>query len=184
MPTSEHATGAEASPRRVARRSVDFEGLVWRYVPRGTHPLHVGFILLARGRWNRHEEYGCLYTSLSREGARAEYAKELRRLGIEPAADQPKDLVSLNVRVAQVLDLTGARQRKHFGITLETLTGDRDDDLESCRLVADLARLSGYDAILSPSAALPGAQNLNLYIDGRADRLRLMEGPERAPLNY
>jgi hypothetical protein len=25
---------------------------------------------------------------------------------------------------------------------------------------------------------------LNLYIDGRADHLRLSEGPERAPLNY
>lgn len=37
--------------------------------------------------------------------------------------------------------------------------------------MADLARLEGYDAILSPSAALAGAQNLNLYIDGRADHL-------------
>jgi hypothetical protein len=163
---------------------VDFEGLVWRHVPRGAHPLHVGFILHARGRWNRHDEYGCLYTSLSREGALAEYTKELRRLGIEPMSDQPKDLVSLSVGVAHVFDLTDVRQRRRFGITLDTLTGDRDDDLESCRLVADLARLAGYDAILSPSAALTGAQNLNLYIDGRADHLRLMEGFDRAPLNY
>jgi RES domain-containing protein len=163
---------------------MDFEGVVWRYVPRGANPLHVGFILLARGRWNRHDEYGCLYTSLSREGAAAEYTKELRRLGIEPVADQPKDLVSLNVGVARVLDLTDASQRRQFGITLDTLTGDTDDDLESCRIVADLARLAGYDAILSPSAALTGARNLNLYIDGRADHLRLMEGSDRAPLNY
>ena len=85
---------------------MDFEGLVWRHVPRGAHPLHVGFILLARGRWNRHDEYGCLYTSLSREGALAEYTKELRRLGIAASADQPKDLVTLNVGVARVLDLT------------------------------------------------------------------------------
>jgi RES domain-containing protein len=163
---------------------VDFEGLVWRYVPRGAHPLHVGFILLAHGRWNRHGQYGCLYTSLSREGALAEYTKELRRIGIEPVADQRKDLVSLNVGVARVLDLTDARQRRHFGITLDTLTNDGDDDLESCRLVADLARLRGYGAILSPSAALAGAQNLNLYIDGRADHMRLMEGSDRSPLNY
>ena len=63
-------------------------------------------------------------------------------------------------------------------------TGDSDDDLESCRIVAVLARLEGYDAILSPSAALRGAKNLNLYIDGRADHLRLMDGPDRVPLNY
>jgi RES domain-containing protein len=144
----------------------------------------VGFILLARGRWNRHDEYGCLYTSLSREGAFAEYVKELRRLGIESNADQPKDLVTLNVGVARVLDLTDTRERARFGVSLDTLTGDGEDDLESCRLVADLARLANYDAILSPSASLAGEHNLNLYIDGRADHLRLMEGSERAPLNY
>ncbi|MHB1862743.1 MAG: RES family NAD+ phosphorylase [Gemmatimonadaceae bacterium] len=163
---------------------MEFDGLVWRYVPRGAHPLHVGFILLARGRWNRQEEYGCLYTSLSPEGARAEYAKERSHAGIDLTADQPKDLVSLSVGVARVLDLTDALHRKRIGITLDTLTGDSDDDLESCRLVADLARLEGYDAILSPSAALAGAQNLNLYIDGRAAHLRLMEGADRVPLNY
>jgi RES domain-containing protein len=163
---------------------MDFEGLVWRYVPRGAHALHVGFILLARGRWNRYAEYGCLYTSLSPEGARAEYAKELRRIGIDAAADQPKDLVSLTIGVARVLDLTDASRRDHFGIGVEALTGDSEDDLESCRLVADLARLEGYDAILSPSAALDGTRNLNLYIDGRADHLRLMDGPDRIPLNY
>lgn len=122
---------------------MDFEGLVWRYVPRNAHALHVGFILLARGRWNRYAEYGCFYTSLSPEGARAEYAKELRRIGT-----------------------------------------DAEDDLESCRIIADIARLEGYDAILSPSAALDPGRNLNLYIDGRADHLRLMDGPDRIPLNY
>ena len=103
---------------------MDFEGLVWRYVPRNAHALHIGFILLARGRWNRYAVWLPLYLAFA------------------------------------------------------------EDDLESCRLVADLARLEGYDAILSPSAALNGVQNLNLYIDGRADHLRLMEGPDRIPLNY
>lgn len=105
-------------------------------------------------------------------------------MGIDSAADQPKDLVSLTVGVARVLDLSDGGQRGHFGITLQTLTGDAEDDLESCRIVADIARLEGYDAILSPSAALDVGRNLNLYIDGRADHLRLMGGPDRTPLNY
>jgi RES domain-containing protein len=103
---------------------------------------------------------------------------------IDAEADRPKDLVSLTVGVARVLDLTDPDRRKHFGIALETLTGDAEDDLESCRIVADIARLEGYDAILSPSAALDVGRNLNLYIDGRADHLRLMDGPDRIPLNY
>ena len=86
--------------------------------------------------------------------------------------------------VSRMLDLTAAQQREQFGISLDTLHGDSDDDLESCRLVVDLARLAGYDAILSPSAALAGAQNLNLYIDGRADHLRFREVLARVPLNY
>jgi len=105
-------------------------------------------------------------------------------LGIDASDDQPKELVSLTVSVARVLDLSDARQQNRFGIALEILTGDTEDDLESCRLVADLARLEGYDAILSPSAARNGVRNLNPYIDGRADHLRLMEGPDRSPLNY
>jgi hypothetical protein len=102
--------------------------------------------LLARGRWNRYAEYGCLYTSLSPEDARAEYAKELRRIGIDAASDEPKDPVSLSVGVARVLDLTDAHRRKHFWITMETLTGDAEDDVESCRIVADLARLECFDS--------------------------------------
>lgn len=163
---------------------LDFEGRVWRHVPVGAHPLHVGFILLARGRWNRHSEYGCLYTSLTREGARAEYDKELIRSGIDAAMDQRRDLVSLEVSVARVLDLTELAVRRRLGVNLAQLTGDAPDDLETCRLIADLARLDGYDAILSPSAALERARNLNLYIDRRADHMRLMEGPDREPLNY
>src|SRR3712207_327864 len=111
---------------------MDFEGLVWRHVPRGAHPLHVGFILLARGRWNRQGEYGCLYTSLSLEGAAAEYDKEVRRnTGIGRDADQPKDLVSIHVRVVRVLDLSDERHRRRFGVSLAMLTGDGGDDLES-----------------------------------------------------
>ena len=63
-------------------------------------------------------------------------------------------------------------------------TGDRVPDIDACRAIADLARLQGYRGILSPSAAADGKKNLNLYIDGRADDVSLLEGVGREPLNY
>ena len=162
-----------------------FDGLVWRYVPADAHPLHVGFILLASGRWNREGVYGCLYTSLSRDGAVAEYHKMLAQTtGVSPDLDQRRDLVSIRAHIARVLDLTDPAERERLGVSLDVLTGDSDEDLEMCRLIADLARVEGYQAILSPSAALSGAQNLNLYIDGVAADIQVVDGPDRVPLNY
>jgi RES domain-containing protein len=162
----------------------EFDGVVWRHVPRGAHPLHIGY-LQASGRWNRAGEYGCLYTSLTRAGAIAEYHKELAKVsGISAEEDHPRDLVSIHVVAKRVLDLTKPRIRKRMGVSLETITGDRAVDVEICWAIADLARLQGYRGILSPSAATDGMKNLNLYIDGRADDVSLMEGVVRAALNY
>ena len=168
-----------------AKTGDTFDGLVWRHVRKDAHPLHVGFILLARGRWNREGEYGCLYTSLTRAGVVAEYRKELARVsGVTPEDDQPKDLVSIFVLARHVLDLTQPAVRAQFDVSLKLITSDRFDDLEACRSIADLARLQKYNAILSPSSATDGGENLNLYIDGRAGDIRLVEGSDREPLNY
>jgi len=158
---------------------LNFAGTVWRIVPANAFALHVGYILRARGRWNREGVYGCLYTALTPEGALAEWAKYLRAAGMTPSLSSRRDLVSIAVRVDPVLDLTCAAVLRQFGLSREMLTGDGDEGLEVCRVVADLARQQGYHAILSPSAALTGSVNLNLYVDGRADRYSLDIGQER-----
>jgi hypothetical protein len=94
-------------------------------------------------------------------------------------ASSARDLVSLEVRVDPVLDLTSAGVLRKIGIEREMITGDGDDSLELCRTLADLAHQQGYHAILSPSAALAGSVNLNLYVDGRADHYSLDVGRER-----
>jgi RES domain-containing protein len=126
-----------------------------------------------------------LYTSLTRAGAIAEYHKELARVtGISAEEDHPRDLVSMHIMAKRVLDLTKPTIRKGMGVSLDTITGDRMADIEACRTIADLARWQGFSGILSPSAAAAGMKNLNLYIDGRADDVSLMEGRGREALNY
>ena len=153
-------------------------------VPAEAVGLHAGFILKAHGRWNRAGVYGCLYTALTREGALAELARYARRAGLRPDRLPARDLVSIRVRVEPVLDLTSRGVRRKLGATLAALTGDGEEDLEACRSLADFARQQGYCAILSPSAALRGAANLNLYIDGPAGQYDLDHGPDRIPITH
>jgi hypothetical protein len=97
------------------------------------------------------------------------------------------------VRVSRVLDLTTRAIRNKVADTLgldgtlpiNRLRGDDPADLSLCLAVADWARAEGYVAIISPSAAIRGGKNLNIYIDiaGPA-HLRLDAGTEREPLNY
>lgn len=157
-----------------------FEGLVWRHVPVGAHPLHVGYILKAAGRWNRAGEYGALYTSLTKKGARAEYRKYLDRSGVRGAI-RPRDLVSIEASVDPVTDLTDARSSP-ISPEMPFLVGDDPEDLERCRTLADALRADGKVALITPSAAAPGEKNLVIFIDGPADRVRLEVGGVRERL--
>ncbi len=159
-----------------------FTGKVWRHIPAGAHPLHVGYILRAGGRWNREGEYGCIYTSLTLEGVKAEYRKYLKRAGIlRPGLLKPRDLVSLMVEINPVMNLT---DKKVAPVPPDEpfLTGDEPGDLEACRSLADTLRAQGYAGILVPSAALEGVRNLIIYIDGPSKNVFLDVGPDRIPI--
>lgn len=159
-----------------------FTGKAWRHIPAGSYPLNLRYLLLASGRWNRAGEYGCLYTSLTRTGAEAEYRKYLRAAGAGgrfPA--RPRELVSLIVTVEPVMDLTDPGASP-VPTTSHFLTSDDDASLESCRALADALRAQGFAALITPSAAKAGAKNLVLYFDGPARNLDLDEGGDRLPL--
>ena len=83
-----------------------------------------------------------------------------------------------------MLDLTDSRILQSKELTTEMITADTGDCLELCRSIADSARANGYTAILSPSAAVTGEKNLNIYFDGRAADMTLDVGSVREPLNY
>ena len=157
---------------RVTRR-------VWRHVPVGAEPLHLGWILKAgRGRWNsRRPRLPCLYTSFTPETAIAEFEKHVTTYG---AGALRRDLVSIDVSVGPVLDLTCPAMLRRYGLSAAALGSDDPYDLARCRALAARAIIDDdHRAILAPSAALPGGTNLMIYIESRAGRLELANGPDR-----
>jgi len=161
-----------------------FQAKVWRHVPAGAQALNFGWLLKASGRWNRRGVYGCLYTAFSEDGARAELEK--LRAAATPAsggvAFASRELVSINVSVEPVLDLTDPEVIKTLGVDVSALLGDDDASLERCRTVSDYARAQGFRAIIVPSAALVNAKNLVVFLDGAAHELELEDGPDRIPV--
>ncbi len=117
-----------------------FKGKVWRHIPAGSYPLNLRYLLLASGRWNRAGFYGCLYTSLTRAGAEAEYRKYLQAAGAgAQLLTRPRELVSLRVTVDPVMDLTDPGASP-IPPASAFLTADDDASLESCRELADALR--------------------------------------------
>ena len=159
-----------------------YRGLVWRHVPVGAEPLHLGYILKAtRGRWNtRRPRLPCLYTALTPEGAIAELDKHAEAFA---GRRRRRDLVSLRVDVDNILDLTAAGTRARLRAPKAVLTGDEPGDLVFCRALARREVLHGrYDAILAPSAALRGGVNLMIYTV-RTDHIHeLANGPDRVTI--
>jgi hypothetical protein len=160
----------------------DFHDTVWRHIPAGGQVLHLGYLLKAAGRWNRPGIYGCLYTSLTREACLAEYRKYLRRAGVTPGTTKPRDLVSVIVEVSPIVDLTDPALNL-ISPSSSFLIGDSEDDIESCRALADFVRSQGYAGIIAPSSALSTAKNLVIYFDGLASAIPvLMEGTDRVTI--
>jgi len=160
-----------------------FQGEVWRHVPAGTFPLHVGYILKARGRWNIHNEFGCIYTALTKKGAVAEWHKQLNTAGINPEDVSPRDLVTLVVDVQPVLNQT-TKRGSLVDPSTPWLTGDSPADIQKCHDLAEKARQLGFQGLQVPSAALKGEKNLVIYVDGISGNLDLQSGKVRIPLNY
>jgi RES domain-containing protein len=164
-----------------------FAGRVWRHVPAGAVPLHLGKLWkYAEGRWNRRGEYACLYTALTRQGALAEAARARARYGAAPGA---RDLVSIDVRLSPILDLTDATEHRRAASKASVspdaalLVAGGDEACEHCRRLSDWARAEGFTGLLVPSAAAPGEVNLVIYFDVVAPKqLEIDDGPDREPV--
>jgi RES domain-containing protein len=116
------------------------------------------------GRYNDRGVAGVLYTSLDKTTAVAEIIRGLRTRGVNPSNFGPEDWWVYEIRVSlkQLLDLKDEATRASLDVTSEILV--RDDTVQTQR-IGGYARDQGFQAVLAPSAATVGSDNLVLFMD-------------------
>lgn len=114
-------------------------------------------------RFNPAHEFGVLYVALEREIAVAELLRRAQLSGMLVQAYAPRVMLTLDVRLGKVLDLTDPEVRREWDITPDDLASD---DYTRCQEVARVARREGYEAIRYPSAT-GGGENLAIFYDRR-----------------
>jgi RES domain-containing protein len=113
------------------------------------------------GRFHVTGDFGAVYLALDPETALKELARRANRVGIQVRQLMPRDLLTIELRLAKVLDLTDATVRADRGLHGNFVT---DEDFTACQEVAAAARRAGYEAIRYPSATGVG-ESLALFYD-------------------
>lgn len=146
-------------------KAKSIERIIFRNIRLGYNPINDTGSLKRGGRWNIANRYGALYSSTDRKTCVRELEREAKRRGLEIEDLQPREIVSLKVRIKNVLDLTDHEILSLLGISEEDLISE---DYTLTQEISDAARKLGYEAILSPSATGKG-KNLNIYLDMLSD---------------
>jgi hypothetical protein len=102
-----------------------------------------------------------VYLALERKTALRELARRAERAGIPVRQLMPRDILTVELRLAKVLDLTNGDVRAEWGLDAGAVTSN---DLTACQEVAAAARRAGYEAIRYASATGEG-ENLALFYD-------------------
>ncbi|MEX1257110.1 MAG: RES family NAD+ phosphorylase [Gemmatimonadota bacterium] len=113
------------------------------------------------GRMNPQGEFGALYLALEIETAVRELLRKAELAGIPVEDLVPRVVMTVEIRLSRLLDLTDAEVRTEWGLSEDDLASP---DHEACHQVARAARRSGYEAILFPSATGTGT-NLTVFLD-------------------
>jgi RES domain-containing protein len=134
-------------------RPAPFTGTVYRQISLGYQALSGEGARSRGGRWNPPQSFPVLYTSPSVDVVLAEIARKARRAGFAPADLMPRRLITYEVGLQRVLDLSDAGNREASGFSLAVVT---DDDIRICQAIGEAAHYLGLEGILAPSAAAPG----------------------------
>ncbi len=144
------------------------EAIYFRCTSRKREPLSTGGALLNCGRYN---VVGCaaLYLASSPTLAVCEHLQLAETF--EAKRFPPRLLVSVDVDLGRVLDLTDDATLLRLGVTREGLLGPYSNNPEApsiTQTIAMRARKNGIEAILAPSALVPTEHNLVVFRDNVA----------------
>lgn len=121
--------------------------------------------LIHGARYNLPNYFGALYTSLEIETAR----REIARYYTVPPRDGFVEAV-IELRLSRVVDLRSKRLLRTVGLKPQDLTGNRYFISQEFGLRAWEA---GLEALLVPSAAVPNAANLAVFLDNQQQGWRI-----------
>jgi len=146
---------------------------VYRVVFQGVDPLSTEGSRKAGGRYNSAGEFAALYTSSNESTAVAEVARGLRQRGVDPAAYPPGTwwAYELAVEIDDVLDLTDASVLRALGAEAASLIAD---DVRFTRDLAVRARAASFKALITPSAAIPDATNIVIFLDQHTELPKIL----------
>lgn len=135
----------------------------------GVDPLSTFASQANGGRYNDRGVPGVLYTSIDKETAVAEVIRGLRVRGVSSNNFGPEHWWAYEIRVSvsNLLDLREDTTRSALEVTSEVLV---TDDTDETRRIGNYARENGFQAILAPSAAAVGNDNLVLFLDALPGR--------------
>lgn len=121
------------------------------------------------GRWGSRDGFPVLYLGRPLESVVVEAYRHL----VDPVEDptllaqlRPRILVTADVRLRNVLDLSTAGARATVGLTVSDLESDISDDeaYQRCQVVAQVAHQLGLHGVLAPAATRMG-QTLAVFTD-------------------
>lgn len=101
------------------------------------------------GRWNPPDSFPVLYTARSVESVVAEFRRMASRQGLTVSDYRRRRVVTYEVSLSRVLDLTQADDLAALGFTLAIITAD---DILPTQAIGEAAHYVGFEAVLAPSA--------------------------------
>lgn len=136
---------------------------------------------VAGARWNPPTSFRTVYASCDPETALAEVLAHFRHYGLPVQKAMPRVIVSIDAKLAKLLDLTDGRIRRVLGVAEKRLLTEPWRELQKrgrealTQAIGRLAYNSDFDGLMAPSAAQKGGTNIIIFpanLDGPSSWLR------------